>query len=801
MGSSDLLDKTRKTIFFAYQGRGKGLSDDNVDSIKKAIESYNTYQGTYLAVSWENYRGSSAISKDVMTAIDSCEAFVCDLTYYNHNVLFELGYAIARNKKILILLNEAVEAPYGLGNASQIYKNFLLKDIRYTPIVNFNCIRKALQNHDFKKDLISQFVNVEGMVRNSNDIFYIQSKIPNQASLELSQHILGFKDSRGLSLISDDTSEVKYRTLTWYFQSILKSKVALIHLLGEQISNSFLENATNSFYAGVAAGNDCSLLLVAPAKYKAPLDYHDILIQYPDADELCLTTLDWLETHFKPLPKKEVDHSELEHELSLIKLGIGCEAAENEKMDLLKYFTPTASYYSALKQEKSILVGRKGSGKTAIYIKLATDLPHEAANYVISLQPESEELLDDVNLGQLYSGSRSSFFAAVWKLVIFSKLAQSVFDKLQVKSMTNELSFHEKCLSEFVEANKDFIRLNFFGVVKEISYKFNNKLTVDDPDVLQLLFKSYLSPLIKCLRDYFLSIKEKYYSLVILADNLDKTWDAKNDLSLQTDMILTLIDIENKIKNELKIGSASNISLKNIIFLRQDIYDYVRSRSIEPDKLTTMAHVIDWENYSALLREMLENRFVHILNIDKTAVEEKAWKAFFSFKGKKHPYDLISEIITKRPRDLIYFVGRLFESAINKDHKKVNDEDLQYAILSYTEFLNNNLIAETRAEFPDIAEVLSQLQGYNGEMIEYSKLDKILDACKYDKKRKKNLVETLFKKQYMLGFDTKTNEPFDDLEVLERKLKEKKWFFLRNKVFVIAHAKYYFIKNKISSPF
>jgi hypothetical protein len=53
----------------------------------------------------------------------------------------------------------------------------------------------------------------------------------------------------------------------------------------------------------------------------------------------------------------------------------------------------------------------------------------------------------------------------------------------------------------------------------------------------------------------------------------------------------------------------------------------------------------------------------------------------------------------------------------------------------------------------------------------------------------------------MLGFDTATNQPFSDVEILHKKLKGKRWFFFHNKVYVIAHAKYYSIKNIADKPF
>jgi len=39
------------------------------------------------------------------------------------------------------------------------------------------------------------------------------------------------------------------------------------------------------------------------------------------------------------------------------------------------------------------------------------------------------------------------------------------------------------------------------------------------------------------------------------------------------------------------------------------------------------------------------------------------------------------------------------------------------------------------------------------------------------------------------------------MSVLKNKLTERRFFFLKNTVYVIAHAKYFQIKNKAISPF
>jgi len=788
--------KEKELVFFAYKGKYKGTSDENVDAIYHAIRTYNQYQKKYLLKSWEEYKKTTAINIDVLNAINNCSIFVSDLSYFNHNVLFELGYAIGKNKKILILLNTNVSG------ASDMYENSFLKNIRYTPLINSQDIQNALKSENFDGDLITKFVNISNIDRGSNDLLYIRSKIKNQPSLDLSDTIDMLVAEQGFSLIDDDTQEVSYRPMNWYFQNLVKSKCLVMHLLGENMENASLENANNSFLAGLACSLKLKVLLVAPSKYSAPLDYHDILIQYASSDDLINSVIEWInKALYDSIVEAKVEKKE-KHELNLIKLGIGCEVAEREKDGLQNYFIETASYFAALNQEKSILVGRKGSGKSAIYIKIQQELANDKLSYIVDLKPESDELLEDVQLSKLFDSpvSKRSFFVSVWKLVIFSKLIASIYKRVKPKPEHSNQS-HDNEIIKFVEENERFIKMNVFGVVSEIHSQLNKSPGKDSPDILFELYRVYLAPLIRCVKNYFSSINAKYYKIVILADNLDKTWDSKNDLEIQSELIITLFEIENKIKNELRDVRDQDISLRKVIFLRKDIFEYILKLVDEPDKWTTSSHEINWENYPKLLKQVIDNRFKYILGLNDDIDIEETWKEFFDMNGKKRPFQIIEDVITKRPRDAIYFVSRLFESAINNGNQKVGAQDLKYAIEIYTSFINKNLIAETKAEYPEIVEILSKLQEHHGKKLEYRKLKKILHSIGYNSQRQDAFIATLFEKDYMVGFDTATNSPFSDLDTLRAKLKEKRYFVFPNRVYVIAHAKYFFIKHRKFTSF
>ena len=56
----------------------------------------------------DNSVSGSRLIKTVLGQVDRSQIFSCDLTYPNPNVSFELGYAIARFKRIFTTLNPSI---------------------------------------------------------------------------------------------------------------------------------------------------------------------------------------------------------------------------------------------------------------------------------------------------------------------------------------------------------------------------------------------------------------------------------------------------------------------------------------------------------------------------------------------------------------------------------------------------------------------------------------------------------------------------------------------------------------------
>ncbi len=220
----------------------------------------------------------------------------------------------------------------------------------------------------------------------------------------------------------------------------------------------------------------------------------------------------------------------------------------------------------------------------------------------------------------------------------------------------------------------------------------------------------------------------------------------------------------------------------------------------EPDKLTIRAYEINWEQHENLLKRLVEERFKYILNISSADEVDAVWKEYFEFSKEKHPFDLIKKLAVARPRDIIYIFSKLFESAVNNGHSKVLNDDLNYAIEAYTIFLHNNMIAEIKAEFPKIEDLLQQLQKdyYYEKPCEYSKFKEIALSIGMEFNDIERLLESLFNNQYLIGIiGGRSKTVINTLQLLNKKVGERRfWLFKKNKVYLLLNPKEYLLKSK-----
>ncbi len=113
--------------FFAYPSQPASIPE----IVKNAVDKINKSQECQIKT-WQECAISGKVIIDVICrGIDDADLFIADLTGGNPNVLFELGYAIGKRKRVWLLLDTSIEESKTLFDQLRI-----LTTVGYSPYSN-----------------------------------------------------------------------------------------------------------------------------------------------------------------------------------------------------------------------------------------------------------------------------------------------------------------------------------------------------------------------------------------------------------------------------------------------------------------------------------------------------------------------------------------------------------------------------------------------------------------------------------------------------------------------------------------
>ena len=79
----------------------------------------------------------------------------------------------------------------------------------------------------------------------------------------------------------------------------------------------------------------------------------------------------------------------------------------------------------------NIVLGRKGSGKTAVFLQARDRTREDRSNIVVDLQPEGYQLLKlkEFIVEELSHGTRKEFLASFWEYIVWLEIAHKLLEK------------------------------------------------------------------------------------------------------------------------------------------------------------------------------------------------------------------------------------------------------------------------------------------------------------------------------------------------------------------------------------
>ena len=701
-----------KKGFFAYSSDPAYCGE----CINEAIKEINN-GGTCDLNSWEKLQVSGKfIITSILNEINDSDFFCVDLTGLNYNVLFELGYAIAKNKPIWIIFDTSHEQ-----SVRRFKELNFLTTVGYTSYSNTQNIIQAFYKDkpfNFTEGLFYDMLFPYKSQKDFKPILYLKGQVETNFSQEINNQILYYK----LPAIIDDAQENKIEPLNWYIENIFKvsaliSEFSPISRIGHDI-----QNLKCSFISGLALGLDLKLIMLVERPFNAPIDYRDLLVEYTTRKE-CIDALqpflEDLKYQIAELMSKKTEAVIQKRKRTALQLiSFGEYIAEHESNILYEYYIETTHLQSLLKNEYNIVVGRKGTGKTAALYYLEEYCKSDKRYHICLIKPINFEIdglvifIDNLN----DDFEKGYLIEVIWKFLIYTEIAKTLYNTIILKPEYIKTEQQVKFI-KYIQENNDIFLTDFSTRLEEqieklkgnyVSTKYKDKHADYKIKVSELLHSSLLPTLQK----YFSELIGPKEKIVVLIDNLDKSWKKESRLNIISKCLLGLLGVTGRIAKELSNikKSGKQIDFHLTIFLRSDIFKYVIDFAREPDKIEH--YYLRYTDPEIFFR-IIEERFVQ-LNEQGITNPGDFWKLYIVDNIDNKPIkEYIHERILPRPRDIIYYFKIAKDLAVSKRHELIMRDDLVQAYSEYSNWVFKSILVENGITINQMSDFMYTLMGCN----------------------------------------------------------------------------------------
>jgi hypothetical protein len=370
--------------------------------------------------------------------------------------------------------------------------------------------------------------------------------------------------------------------------------------------------------------------------------------------------------------------------------------------DSNRYFFHINEVDNLINGEKTYVIGRKGTGKTAIseYIDKKLDPSKFTQKLTFKNFP----------FNALYKLDNSSYtspnqYITLWKYVIYNTVAKLFIKNQQIDSLIrNELSklYPEDLSRGLPRAVRNWTSGNFsikiFGC--GITFGGSKDQLSDDLNWIER---------VDIIEEFLLkNMDDSKY--LIMFDELDEDYrdmlsqeNFKRYTQLLTGLFKAVQDIRSIFRGH---------KLYPIIFLRDDIYSILQ----DPDKTKwdDLRITLDWSEHA--LKNLIAFRLSRAISAGGNIFSfTSAWDSIFS-KGevsygdrgskKMAQYKYILRSTLLRPRDLVKYIQLCASKTIEKNENKISASTIAHMNLSFSNYLRSELEDEINGAIPEIHSIL-----------------------------------------------------------------------------------------------
>ncbi|KVZ35447.1 P-loop ATPase, Sll1717 family [Burkholderia ubonensis] len=684
-----------KLAFVAYPSRDIELLELLRSAIKKVTA--RTQDVRYERWEFNDIAGTPLISP-IIEKIGDSAFIVADITYLNLNVVYEVGYAIGKGKRAFLIRHAQTAGDRDIAKRVGIFDT-----LGFSEYQNDESLA-----HRLTGEIEEHPISIQYPIDTKAPVYVVEPQVKGAAATMMTSRL---KKTRYKYRSFNPTEDSRLSAVDAVRQ-VAASAGVLVSFEREDKDWARVHNIRTMFVSGLAHGMEKPTLILAPADFITPLDVRDDVKNYGHPEdisnhiaELALEITDFLQ-QIEPTVKKASK--------SLQSLVFGDPTAENEMTTLSDYYMQTDQFNRAIRGEVNLVVGRKGSGKTALFLQLRDRIRADKRNVMVDLKPEGYQLIklkEDI-LSFLTEGSRQHLVTAFWEYLLLLEVAYKVLEKDRITHKHNHDLFDKYVRLESAYKVENFSTEGDFSerllslsdrIASDYKSRYGDqidtKLTVED--VTSLVYSHDIRMLRENLLDY-LSEKQTVW---ILFDNLDKGWNTSGVDVIDTIVLRCLVEAGRKIEREMR---KHDQRLSCLIFIRNDVYELLMKGSADYGK--DMRAILDWTDPD-MLREMLRLRLVASMGGSMEDMEfDQLWRqvCVSHYKGEETSTYMIERCLM-RPRNLLKIFSHAKGFANNFSHDRIEESDIEKGIKAYSQDLLIELDHELADVFPDTPDVLYSL--------------------------------------------------------------------------------------------
>lgn len=407
------------------------------------------------------------------------------------------------------------------------------------------------------------------------------------------------------------------------------------------------------------------------------------------------------------------------------------EAAASARVPLLEVYEDYHGISEALSAEKFMVIGRKGSGKSAFgsYIHTKSlDEPNLHCKFVKKSDINLEKIIQiGKDVGAIIDAE--SFF----KWIIYTSIL-GLFSKIE--TIENKKEYGD--LRRFLEKNRGYIEVNELETTQLISKhgfdvsieylrrflsaKLNKQIETKSERASYYKILPHLEELlIKVLSSDDCVINENFFS--IFFDDLDVDFKVTDIRSMEN--LMSLIRACRHINND--IFAKNNLAAKVVLFIRDDIERHILDMEEYADSakiFSSYSTKIDWyeEKYAGqaeqedeiALKKFINRRIKYVLEkIGAKFDQEDPWGSFVE-SDSRYSVSSFKYVVNQtlfRPRDLLLFFLPLEKERkhIPLDYKTMKGLEHIYSTELAKEIRNELSAKYSRLEIESIFKILGKM--------------------------------------------------------------------------------------------